>query len=340
MTPNQRPPLPKNPRPIVAIGAGAIVEHAHWVAYRIAGFPVFGVFDVDHDRASRLAEQFGVQRVFSTLTEAIAEAPSDAVFDIAVPAAALDAVLTALPNGRAALVQKPFGETLAHANRLAAIAQQKNLLVAVNFQLRFAPYALGARDLVETGAIGEITEIDVKVNVETPWHLWDFLERAPRMEIVYHSIHYLDLIRSFLGEPARVLASTIKHPASPNLHSSRSAIILEYHDMLRATVNTNHGHRFGPKHQESYVRVEGTAGCIKFQMGLNMNYPAGAPDYLEVFTQGSWQTIVLEGSWFPHAFIGTMASLMRRLEDPDTEMPTEMSDALLTMELVEKCYGS
>lgn len=337
---NQAAPVPQNPRPIVAIGTGAIVRHAHWPAYNMAGFPVHSAFDTNPEAARALAEEFGVRHVCATLEESVKTAPADAVFDVSVPAIAIIPVLEALPDGAAVLVQKPLGENLEQALAIQELARRKGLFLACNFQLRFAPYALAVRDLVDRGVLGKILEIDVKVNVRTPWELWDFLEKAPRMEFVYHSIHYLDLIRSFLGEPQRVLASTIKHPASPKLHSSRSAAILDYGEWQRATLVTNHGHRWGTRHQQSEMRFEGEKGCAVFQMGLNMNYPEGEPDYLEFIGEGmeTWQRVPLAGSWFPHAFVGTMGSLMKGLEDPAYVVPTRLDDAVETMRLVEQAY--
>ena len=72
----QTPPHPEAPRPIVSIGAGGIVHDAHYPAYRKAGFSVAGVFDLDTERARRMAEQFDVPRVFTSLEEAVAEAPA------------------------------------------------------------------------------------------------------------------------------------------------------------------------------------------------------------------------------------------------------------------------
>ena len=54
----------------------------------------------------------------------------------------------------------------------------------------------------------------------------------------------------------------------------------------------------------------------------------------------SWETVPLEGNWFPDAFIGTMASLMRHLDDPAVTLPTCVEDAYRTMALVEACYES
>src|SRR5262249_24031933 len=134
----------------------------------------------------------------------------DPIYDVAVPASAIPNVLDQIPDGSAVLIQKPLGEDLAQAKAIADQCKRKNFTAAVNFQLRYAPYILAARDLIDSGAIGELHDMEVRVTVYMPWHLWTFLEKAPRVEILYHSVHYVDLIRSFLGEPKRVHALTIK----------------------------------------------------------------------------------------------------------------------------------
>ena len=52
--------MPSAPRPIVIIGAGSIVADAHLPAYRKAGLPIAGLFDLDVARAAEVAGRFGV----------------------------------------------------------------------------------------------------------------------------------------------------------------------------------------------------------------------------------------------------------------------------------------
>lgn len=342
---NQKPPFPSVSRPIVIIGAGGIVRDAHLPAYRKAGFEVAGIYDLNVDRAQSLAGQFAVRRVFRSLEEAVTEAPANAVFDVAVPAAALTDVLPHLPENRGVLIQKPLGENLDQARRIVELCHRKGLLAAVNFQLRYAPYVLAARNLVDHGAIGELHDMEVRVSVYTPWRLWSFMQGIPRVEILYHSIHYLDLLRSFLGDPRGVYAKTLKHPLAPQLAPTRSTLILDYGDTVRACVSANHGHIFGLRHQESFIKWEGTRGAIIAKMGLLMNYPQGVPDEMEFcILQESepphWERVTLEGSWFPDAFIGTMSSVMRWVEGTDQKAATSVDDALKTMALVETAYKS
>ncbi|SPE39536.1 Extracellular solute-binding protein family 1 (fragment) [Candidatus Sulfopaludibacter sp. SbA3] len=337
--------LPNTRRPIVIVGAGGIVRDAHLPAYRIAGFRVHGICDLEETRARSLAAQFGIGQVYRNSADAFRSAPEGAVFDLATPPDAILPVLQDAPEGAVVLIQKPMGRNIEEARTIRDLCRRKRLTAAVNFQLRFAPAMIEARRLIEAGAIGEVHEMEVRVTVNMPWHLWPFLEALDRMEIPLHSIHYLDLIRSFLGEPCAVWAHTAKHPSVPRLASARSYIILNYGEMLRAVVTTNHGHVFGLRHQESYVKWEGTEGAIKTRLGLLMDYPKGVADEFEYCTleEGrppEWKALPIEGAWYPHAFIGTMSSLMRYAEGSAPTLPTSVEDAYRTMELVEAAYRS
>jgi len=338
-------PIPERMHPIVIIGAGGIVRDAHLPAYRKAGFQVAGIFDPVQERAVSLGSQFGIPLVAASLDEAVEAAPRDAIFDIATPATEFAEVLAHLPDGCGVLMQKPMGENRMQARRILDLCRAKELKAAVNFQLRYAPAVRTARQMVTNGAIGLLHDMEVRVTVYMPWHLWTFLEGIPRVEILYHSVHYLDLMRSFLGDPVGVYAKTLKHPKMPKLASTRSNIILDYGDAIRANVETNHGHEFGLRHQEAYVKWEGTHGAIKARLGLLMNYPSGLEDEFEfciLEDEGNpeWKQLTIQGSWFPDAFIGSMTELMRFVEGSINVLPHSVDDAFRTMALVDAAYES
>ncbi len=328
--------------PIAIIGAGGIVKDAHLPAYKKAHFNVKAIYDLDVTKARKLANDFEIPFVCSDLNDLIYVAQKNhCVYDMALPASAILSVLPGIPDGSGVLIQKPMGEDLEQAQAILALCRRKNLTAGINFQLRHAPYITMAESIINQGLIGKLHDIDIRLNVDTPWHLWDFMFDLPRMEILYHSIHYIDLIRYFLGNPKRVFAKTTKHPNMPELASTRSSIIMDYGDMVRANINTNHGHNFGLKNMESYIKFEGTSGAIKIRMGVYLNYPKGLPDEFEFITlndnQG-WQKRAINGSWFPDAFMGPMAGLMNKMNNPGSLYVNSVEDAIHTMEIVEQCY--
>ena len=336
---NQSPALPKQKSPIVCIGAGGVVRNAHLPAYQMCGFEVAGIYDTHHDSAKELAGLFGISKVAQSLEELIADAPIDSIFDLATPPKTYASILRQLPDGASVLIQKPIGETLDDAKEVVRICDEKGLKAAANFQLRWAPYTLALKSLIASGALGELVDLEFKVNVHTPWQDWPFLEKSPRMEMVYHSIHYIDLIRDLYGEPKAVWARAIKHAVAPKLESCRSFQYFEYGDWNRATISTYHAHKAGPKYEESSLKLEGTKGVARFQMGLNLNYPKGGPDKFEYWLSGSdgWVEVSLEGGWFPHAFRGPMSAMMN-WRAGGVAPSTEIHDALKTMQLVEDAY--
>ncbi len=343
---NQRPVIPENPLPIVIIGAGGIVRDAHLPAYAMAKFPIAGLYDLSPGKAKSLADSFGwVQEAFNSLDLLIQKAREvGAVFDLAVPAEQILKILPQLPDGSAVLIQKPMGENLTEASEIRDLCRKKSLVAAVNFQLRHAPFMLAAKDVIRQGLIGEVFDMEFKVCVHTPWELWEFLKNKTRLEILYHSIHYVDTIRDFLGNPTQVYANTIKHPNNSSLAATRSTIVLDYDQFKQARILTNHGHDYGPKQQESYLKIEGTQGAIKVQIGVSFDYPNGRPSTFEYYSKKAkdkgWQDVPLTGDWFPNAFIGPMATLQQQFKTPSAPLPTAVEDAFQTMRLVEKLYES
>lgn len=270
--------------------------------------------------------------------------PPDVVFDIAIPASQLPHVLSRLPDDAAVLMQKPMGETLAEADAIRAVCRAKHFTASVNFSLRYAPSHLAVKKLAAAGVLGPIHDLEIQTRTFTPWHLWTFLARAPRLEILYHSIHYFDLIRSWLGNPQSVSSKTVKSPESPGLSATKTVAILDYGESTRVFVATNHSHNFGSAHQESFVQWEGSQGAARMTMGVNLGYPQGEPDTLEFAHRGStgdrWVKLPLSGNNFPDAFMGTMGALQCFLEGSATTLPEDFEDAYQTMELVEALYRS
>ncbi len=338
------PPLPKTARPIVILGAGGIVRAAHLPAYAKAGFPVIAIADSAKGKASELASEKGISRGFDSIDEAVRFAPPDAIFDIAVPASQIMTILPQLPSGAAVLLQKPMGETLDEATAIRDLCRQRGLVAAVNFQLRYSPNNLAAVALERAGLLGDLHDMEVQVRTYTPWQLWTFLATAPRLEILYHSIHYLDLIRSWFGNPAGVYAKTVRNPQTPTLAATKTSMILDYGEWKRVFVVTNHGHDFAPETHRSFVQWEGTGGAIRMDMGVNLDYPKGMPDTLSYAERGvsggQWKTLPVKGNWFPDAFVGSMGALQSYVEGSIPELPIGFESAYETMALVEAAYRS
>src|SRR5699024_7368659 len=181
--------------------------------------------------------------------------------------------------------------------------------------------------------------MEVRLTTYMPWEIFPSLMDHPRLEIMYHSIHYIDLIRSFLGTPKGVMAKTLGHPEK-EMPSTRTTLLFDYGDTLRAVINTNHEHEFGTENQESYIKWKGTKGAIKAKRRRRPDRTTGRPHRFyywqrEQGREARWQTAELDTSGSPEASIGTRPNPRRCGEGPSAIPPTDVDDALETAAAAE-----
>ncbi|MBY6116663.1 Gfo/Idh/MocA family oxidoreductase [Mameliella alba] len=334
-------PAPRTPRPIVIIGAGGIVRDAHLPAYAKAGLTVSGVTDLQAERAESLARDYGIAAVHGSVAEVVATCGTDVVYDIAVPPQAIAGILEQMPDGAATLIQKPMGADLQQARAIRQICRDKKLKAAINFQLRYSPMMMAARQAIAQGLIGDLLEIEVHLNIFTPWTLFPFLIPMDRVEIAVHSIHYLDTIRALAGNPDAVFARSLRDPRAEEFAQTRTTVIMDYGDRLRGVMSINHNHQSGRKFQSAWFRLEGTEGAMMVKLGVCFDYPNGEADELWFCRNGGdWEQVPLDGSWFIESFMGPMRNVQRFAAGEDDHLFSGIEDAYQTMALVEACFDS
>jgi predicted dehydrogenase len=331
--------MPMSPRPIVLIGAGAIVSFAHLPAYWKWGLPVSGIYDLDHARSLELAQEYNIPTVYNTLSDAV-DTPGDTVFDLALPPGALGSVIPQLPRGCVALIQKPLGVSLKDAHQLAGFLKDFGITASVNFQMQYTPGQLALNEIISKGLIGTITDIDIHVVCKTPWEDIPFTKDLSHVEIPLHSIHYLDWIRSTVGMPYSVFALSVGHPQIERA-DVKSSLVLNYGSSLRCCLSLNHSSNAGPEKEVAELRVEGTEGAVIIGLGYMLDQPDGAPETMSAKLGSSpWRDIELLGERHPDAFAFAMSNLQRFVSGEDDLLMTNIPASLETMRLVEACLRS
>lgn len=332
---------PEHRRPIAIVGAGAIVDYAHLPAYRAAGLRVKGIHDLDAARARDVAARHGVERTYGRLDELLADDEVEVV-DIAVlPDAQPDIARAALAAGKHLLCQKPLAREVGVAESLVAAAEQHGRKLAVNQQLRFDEGIAAARAMVRAGWIGAPTTMSFNVDIATDWSQWPWLERSERLEIMFHSIHYLDAVRSILGDPDRVWCTGSRTPGQRPRGETRTITALVYPGDVRAVLSVNHENRAGDT--VAGFRLDGSDGTIRGTVGLLYDYPRGRPDTVEVWSASlptdGWLSYPVTTRWLPDAFAGPMGSLLAAIATGGTPA-TDGRDNLGTLRLVDALYRS
>ncbi|WP_078544701.1 Gfo/Idh/MocA family protein [Litchfieldia alkalitelluris] len=339
-----KPRLPNNlRRGIGIIGAGEIVREAHLPAYQMAGFNVVAITNRTRKKAEELAERFDIAHVYETAEEVIND-PHVEIVDIAVTADLQPEIVElAAKAGKHVLCQKPLGDTIESARKIVSLCKEYNIKGAVNQQMRWTPGIRASKTIIERGWLGELTQASIQVNVLTQFENWPFLKEIDTLEIMYHSIHYMDSIRFLYGTPEYIYADGARYPGQQVKGETRTMIHMKFPNDTRGHIHDNHNNWANQEDWYATFRFEGTDGIIKGTNGALYNYPVGKEDTLSFISKkidpSYWFTPKLSGKWFPHAFMGTMGELMRAIEE-DTQPENSVEDNIKTLQMVFAAYQS
>jgi len=331
---------PKTDYGIAFIGCGGIVNYGHIPSYKAHGFNMIGGYDLNLEAAKETVQTHGLDKVYRSLDEVLLD-PMVQIIDIAVlPWKQKDIVAEVAKAGKYILCQKPFSDDYAEAVEMTNLVQQAGLKIAVHQQFRWSSIIRAARTLLLEGWLGDILDVQVQVSIHTPWDLWPWLASQPRLEVLFHSIHYLDSLRFLFGDPILVTSRHAKHPTQQARGETKTITIWDYPNGLQVLIAVCHfDWSSGPY---SLFRVLGTDGLIEGTIGTNYDYPDGRNDTLKFTSRESPErnfSATLPGKWIPDAFYGPMASLMEAIQT-DGEPLTSARDNLGTLRVVEASYRS
>jgi predicted dehydrogenase len=120
----------------------------------------------------------------------------------------------ALEAGAHLFVEKPFTTTLAEADDLLALAQRKNLKIAVAHQMRLAPGILALKTQLQEGLIGDLLQIRAHGKQDA---------RAGGEDMLVLGTHLFDLMRLFAGDPLWCSAQVLHNGREATVNDARKA---------------------------------------------------------------------------------------------------------------------
>ncbi len=331
---------------IGCLGAGFIMRDIHLVAYKSAGFNVVAISDLSLEAARSAAELRGVPKVHSSLQQLLDD-PQIQILDIAIPPDKQLGVVREAVKRRhiqGILAQKPLAMNYGEACEIVELCSRAGKKLGVNQNMRYDQSVRALKTLLKRGVLG--TPVLASVEMRAIPHWQSFLQTYDRLTLLNMSIHHLDCFRFLFGDPERVFASARNDPRTSFKHRDGIVLyVLEYANGFRATAWDDVW--TGPVREgslgDNYIkwRVEGTHGLAYGTIGWP-DYPTGSPstmNYTTTHQPGYWFQPRWKEMWFPDAFQGTMAQLMKAIQE-NSEPEVGGHDNLKTMALVDACYRS
>jgi len=223
---------------------------------------IVGLVDIDLAAADRLRAEFGLGAATGTDLDAVLSATKpDLLFDVVVPSARRDVVLTGLRHRCHVLTEKPMAASLEQARELVGAAKSAGRIHAVVQNRRFVEGVRRIRETIASGALGELTALHADFFIGA--HFGGFREAMDHVLLLDMSIHTLDAARFMAGlDPLAVYCLETNPRGSWYAHGAAANAIFEFANDVVFTYRGSWVAEGATTSWESAWRIIGTAGTL------------------------------------------------------------------------------
>jgi predicted dehydrogenase len=143
------------------VGCGAIAREHLAALAELSSVEVAAICDISAAKAEATAERFGIARYYLDHNRMIAEIRPDLVHITTPPSSHYSIAKDCLSAGHSVLCEKPITVDYEEFRLLRQLATEKNCLLLENQNLRFHSSVLTIRDLVDSGRLGDVLDIQI-----------------------------------------------------------------------------------------------------------------------------------------------------------------------------------
>jgi predicted dehydrogenase len=124
-----------------------------------AGCDIRGIASRNLDSAKAAAEKLGIPKAYGSYEEMLADPEIEAVYNPLPNHLHVPLTLKAAEAGKHVLCEKPVAFNAQEAKKLVEARDKHGVIIAEAFMVRYHPQWIKARELVRSGAIGELRAI-------------------------------------------------------------------------------------------------------------------------------------------------------------------------------------
>lgn len=191
------------------VGCGEVTEKKSGPAFNmVPGSHVEAVMSRREDHARAYAERHHVRKWYTDPQELIDDPDVNAIYVATPPSSHATFAIMAMKAGKPVYVEKPLAASYEDCIRINRISEETGVPCYVAYYRRYLPYFLRVKELIDSGTIGEVLNVQVRFSVppremdsgshgKLPWRLNPdisgggyFYDLAP---------HQIDLLQFYFG---------------------------------------------------------------------------------------------------------------------------------------------
>ncbi len=290
---------------------------------------VHAVASRSYDKAKNAADRFSIPKCYGSYEDLLMDEEIDAIYNPLPNHLHVPWTIKCLEAGKHVLVEKPIGLSSKEAETLIEESlKYPNLKIMEAFMYRHHPQWIKAKELVESGVIG---------NVKTIQSFFAYFEDNPNsitnskeygggslMDIGCYPISLSRFI--YNSEPQKVLANIDYHP-DYGVDISTTAI-------MKFKEGTSSFFSSIQVEDRQQAQIFGTKGKIEFQIPFNPIADKSSKMFLHL--NNKTEEIIFD----PCDQYTIQADLFAQAIIEDTDVPTPLQDAVDNMKVIEKIIES
>jgi predicted dehydrogenase len=204
-----------------AIAGTGFIGPVHVEAVRRLGHRVVGILGSTPEKSQATADALGLEKAYWSFAELLSD-PAVEVVHIATPNRLhMEQCQAALAAGKHVICEKPLAMTATETEELVRLAAaHPELVAAVNYNVRFYPLCLEARERLKDGQVGEIYHITGSYLQDWLMYPTDFNWRVLAEDggdlraVADIGTHWLDLVTFIAGLEVEAVCADLRtvHP--------------------------------------------------------------------------------------------------------------------------------
>jgi len=246
----------------------------------------------DEEALSTAVDRLGFDRYVTDWRDAVDDV--DVFYNLGPNSLHPEPSIAALDAGAHVFCEKPLAHDLDAAERMAGAARESDAVTATAFNYRFVPAIRYARELVESGAIGEVRHVrarylqDWLVDPQAPWSWRNSADVAGSGALGDLGAHSIDLAQFLLGSRVERVSGHLRtfvderpvpgaddgdtlSAAGSDSQETRPVTVDDAYSAQAAFANGAMGvfeaSRFATGHKNgNAIELNGSAGSIRFDL--------------------------------------------------------------------------
>lgn len=213
----------------VLVGTG-FMGWVHLEALRRLNIDVVGIAGSSPERAHAFARRHGIAKVYQSFEQALADSSVQAMHLCVPNRHHFPMARAALLAGKHVMCEKPLAMNSGESSELVRLAQENpHLAAAVNYNIRYYPLCVEARERVRAGGFGRLLHIAGSYSQD--WLLWptDYNWRVLASEggdlraMADIGTHWLDLVWAVTGREVEAVCADLQ-VVHPRRHRPRGEV--------------------------------------------------------------------------------------------------------------------